>query len=81
MGDVVKSIATGGMNSNAFKPKKPRFPEEETGRKVDEAAELARTKERERLRKGAGANSTRKSGTPTEALNAVIGKATLGGRV
>lgn len=79
MGDTVKSIATGGMSSalKKLKPKEPVLPRE--GRELDEEAEEASRKEQERLRRGAGSNRTRKSGSVAEALNAAIGKTTLGG--
>ena len=79
MGDALKFAGTGGIESavNALKPKEPAFPKE--GAELDEEAELAKKRERDRLRRGAGANQTRKSGSIVEALSGSIGKTTLGG--
>ena len=81
MGDALKFAGTGGIESavNALKPKEPLPPRK--AEELDEDAELAKKRERDRLRLGAGANSARKSGSVAEALNASIGKTTLGGVV
>jgi hypothetical protein len=79
MGDAIKFVATGGIDSavNALKPKEPPLPKDQE--EIDEEAALARKRERDRLRKGAGSNATRKSGSRADALSGSIGKVTLGG--
>ena len=79
MGDALKFAGTGGIQSavNALKPKEPLPPKQ--AEELDAEAELAKRREQERLRRGAGANMARKSGSVAEALSGSIGKTTLGG--
>lgn len=76
LGGPIEGI-TMGQGTGAFDgPSGPKVPEP-----TDEAEAEAKKRERDRLRRGAGANSTRLSGSVSQALNATIGKRTLGGAI